>query len=463
MKRCALLLVLLFISSAIAAQTLQERLKRATSDLLADPQMRYGMLGWLVIDADTGDTLVSWNPHTGLPPASCLKIITSATAFELLGPSFRFSTAFLTDGEVKAGVLNGNLFIEGAGDPALGSQRFISTRPDQQLSQWMAALQASGIQRIRGQILPLNNNWSGIPTPGGYTWNDIGNYYGAGSEYLNWRENQYDLILRSGARIGDRIAVVTAKPFPVGVEFKVEATAAEKGTGDRANIYLAPRSKQAFVDGTIPRDEDRFVISGSLPDPPLQLTQEMTKTFRAQGLPIEEQRLQDSAHSDLQPLMYHYSPSFDSLNYWFMKKSVNLYGEAFIRAIAKQQGGTGSLDEGLNKVRAYWKDRGIALGSLRMLDGSGLSPQNRVTASALVRVLQYASQQWWFNEYLQAFPRYNNMTLKSGTIGGVKSFAGYHTTSEGKNVILAILINNYEGSAGTIVTKMFTLLDELNK
>jgi D-alanyl-D-alanine carboxypeptidase/D-alanyl-D-alanine-endopeptidase (penicillin-binding protein 4) len=55
------------------------------------------------------------------------------------------------------------------------------------------------------------------------------------------------------------------------------------------------------------------------------------------------------------------------------------------------------------------------------------------------------------------------MTLKSGTIGGVKAFAGYHTTSEGKNVILAILINNYEGSAGTIVTKMFTLLDELNK
>jgi D-alanyl-D-alanine carboxypeptidase/D-alanyl-D-alanine-endopeptidase (penicillin-binding protein 4) len=98
-----------------------------------------------------------------------------------------------------------------------------------------------------------------------------------------------------------------------------------------------------------------------------------------------------------------------------------------------------------------------------MVDGSGLSPQNRVTPGALVRVLLYARSQWWFNNFLQAFPRYNNMTLKSGTIGGVKSFAGYHTTPDGKNVILAIIINNFEGSAGTIVTKMFTLLDELKK
>lgn len=463
MKRCTLLLVLLFISAAIAAQTLQERLKRATADLLADPQMRYGLLGWLVIDADTGDTLVSWNPNTGLPPASCLKIITSATAFELLGPSFRFATAFLTDGEVSSGMLNGNLFIEGAGDPALGSQRFISTQPAQQVTQWMSLLQASGIQRIRGQILPWNHHWSGIPTPGGYTWNDIGNYYGAGSDYLNWRENQYDLILRSGARIGDRVEVVTAQPFPVGVTFQVHTTAAEKGTGDRANIYLAPRSKLAYVDGTIPRGESNFIISGSLPDPPLQLSQELTRTFRAQGLPVDEQLLPDSIRIDLQPLMYHYSPAFDSLNYWFMKKSVNLYGEAFVRAIAKQQGGSGSLDEGLDKVRAFWKERGIAPGALRMQDGSGLSPQNRVTAGALVKVLQYASKQWWFKDYLQAFPLYNNMTLKSGTIGGVKSFAGYHTTTEGKNVILAILVNNFEGSAGSIVTKMFTLLDELKK
>ena len=58
---------------------------------------------------------------------------------------------------------------------------------------------------------------------------------------------------------------------------------------------------------------------------------------------------------------------------------------------------------------------------------------------------------------------YNNMTLKSGTIGGAKSFAGYFTTLSGKTVILAMLVNNYEGSANAIVGKIFTLLDELKK
>jgi D-alanyl-D-alanine carboxypeptidase/D-alanyl-D-alanine-endopeptidase (penicillin-binding protein 4) len=77
--------------------------------------------------------------------------------------------------------------------------------------------------------------------------------------------------------------------------------------------------------------------------------------------------------------------------------------------------------------------------------------------------LQYAQKQWWYGQYLDAFPIYNQMTLKSGTIGGAKSFAGYYTTSSGKNVILAILINNYEGSASAIVSKIFTLLDELKK
>lgn len=463
MKRCVLLFLVFCFSLASTAQHLSERLKKATSQLLADPQMRYGILGWLVIDADNGDTLVSWNANTGLPPASCLKVITSATAFELLGPSFRFATGFLTDGEWKNGVLAGNLFIEGNGDPALGSHRFVTTRPPQQMAEWITSLKKAGISRISGKLLPLNKGWSGIPTPGGYTWNDIGNYYGAGSDYLNWRENQYDLLLRSGPKVGDSVEIVAAKPTPVHVKFEVTAKAAEKGTGDQTNIYLAPRSLEAVVDGTIPREEQQFVIAGSIPDPPAQLMSELTNSFRASGLPVDETSIPLANSSVLQPIFYHYSPAIDSLNYWFLKKSVNLYGEAFVRAIAQQDGGDGSLEEGINRVRKFWKARGIELGSLKMIDGSGLSPQNRVTPGTLVRVLQYARRQWWFNNFLQSFPRYNDMTLKSGTIGGVKSFAGYHTTPDGKNVILAIIVNNFDGSAGSIVNKMFTLLDELKK
>ncbi len=456
-------LVLCF-SVAATAQNLSDRLKKATSQLLADSQMRYATLGWLVIDADSGDTLVSWNANTGLPPASCLKLITSATAYELLGPSFRFTTGFLTDGEWKDSVLAGNIFIEGNGDPALGSHRFLSTRPLQQIPAWITAFKKAGISRIKGKILPFNKGWSGISTPGGYTWNDIGNYYGAGSDYLNWRENQYDLLLRSGPNVGDKVEIVAAQPAPLNVKFRVTAKAADKGTGDQANIYLAALSKEAIVDGTIPRGEQKFVIAGSIPDPPAQLVNELSTGFRQSGLLVDEALIPTTSGTNLlQPVFYHYSPALDSLNYWFLKKSVNLYGEAFVRAIAKENGGDGSLEEGISRVKKFWKARGVDPGSLKIVDGSGLSPQNRVTPGALVRVLQYARRQWWFNLFLQSFPRYNDMTLKSGTIGGVKSFAGYHTTPDGKNVILSIIINNFDGSSGSIVNKMFTLLDEFKK
>lgn len=463
MKTFTWLFSLLFISTALSAQSLTDRLQSATRQLLSDPQMKYAQLGLLMIDADSGDTLVSFNPQVGLAPASCQKIITGSTAFELLGPAFRFQTTFIAKSQVKNGRLSGNLWVAGSGDPTLGSFRFVSTKPLTQIPAWKQRLQEAGIQSIAGKILPLNEGWPIGATPGGYTWNDIGNYYGAGSDFINWRENQYDLILRSGASIGDPVTIVEAKPLPVGVQFISTATAAEKGTGDQANIYLAPLSQWALVQGTIPRGETNMAISGSLPNPPLQLVEELTAGFRQGGLQIAAQSIADSGNSIFQPILYHYSPALDSLHYWFMKKSVNLYGEALVRAISRKISGKGSMEDGLQIIRQFWKARGIEPGALRIIDGSGLSPQNRLTAGTLVKVLQYARNQWWYAQYLDAFPMYNQMTVKSGTIGGAKSFAGYYTSPGGKNVILAILINNYEGSANAIVGKMFTLLDELKR
>lgn len=463
MKKYVLFLTLFFHSEILFTQPLSVRLNRATNFLLADQSLRHAWLGLLAIDADTGDTLITYNAQIGMPPASCLKIITGATAYEMLGPSYRFTTGFLTEGTIKNGVLDGNLFIEGSGDPSLGSYRFHSTLPEQQLMSWKKILQQEGILRIKGKIVPFNNGWKGIPTPGGYTWNDIGNYFGAGSDFLNWRENQYDLLLQSGPRVGDRVDIISARPAPLKVTFEVIARAAEKGTGDRTNIYLSPKSTHAIVEGTIPREEKSFIIAGSLPDPPAQLVSEMTASFRVNGLPIDEQGKLSPLPQYLRPLFIHYSPSLDSLHYWFMKKSVNLYGEAFIRAIARQDSGDGSLEQGIERVIQFWQQRGIDPASLTILDGSGLSPQNRVTPASLVRVLQYARRQWWFLPYLESFPQYNGMTLKSGTIGGVKSFAGYHTTTEGKNVILAILVNNFDGSSAAMVKKLFTWLDEFKK
>ena len=462
MRKVFGLMGLLVYSYGLYGQTVQEKLTLATQRLLADSQMKHAILGLSVVKSETGEKIFEINAQTGLAPASCQKLITSASAMELLGPAYRYQTILGYDGLISKGVLKGNLYLVGSGDPSLGSWRFDSTKEVTVLKAWIEALKQNGIQKIEGALIGYSGKWEPGTVPGGWIWDDIGNYYGAGSAALNWRENQYDLILQSGNTIGDKVMIAGTKPKLYEVVLESQLLSAAKGTGDNAYIYLPPSSKHGFVRGTIPVEEKAFTISGSFPDPSLQLI--ATLNNKLDSARSKPKRFSLSAGKEIpvyKILLVHNSPSLDSLNYWFMKRSINLYGEAFVKTISHEQTGFGAADKGLELVKKFWKERGIEPAALRMLDGSGLSPQNRVTADALVKVLQYAKSRPWFPYYYDALPLFNQMKLKSGTIGGAKSFAGYHTAKNGTAYTVAIIINNYAGSAGEIVKKMYLVLDEL--
>ena len=164
---------------------------------------------------------------------------------------------------------------------------------------------------------------------------------------------------------------------------------------------------------------------------------------------------------EIKALYTQFSPTLDSLNYWFLKKSINLYGETLVKAIAYEKTGIGSTDKGVLLLKEFWNQKGVEPASINIIDGSGLSPQNRVTTDALVHVLQFAKSRPWFSYFYDALPLFNQMKLKSGTIGGTKSFAGYHTAKDGIKYIVAIIVNNFDGSSSEIVKKMFRILDEL--
>jgi D-alanyl-D-alanine carboxypeptidase/D-alanyl-D-alanine-endopeptidase (penicillin-binding protein 4) len=155
-------------------------------------------------------------------------------------------------------------------------------------------------------------------------------------------------------------------------------------------------------------------------------------------------------------LYTNYSPPLDSINYWFLKKSINLYGEALVKTLGYEKRKMGSTDSGLAVIKAFWKSIGIDPASINISDGSGLSPQNRVTASALVRVMQYARARPWFRAFYNALPEINGIKMKSGTIGGAKSFTGYVG-----DYTFAIIVNNYNGSSTEMVRKLYKVLDVL--
>ena len=158
-----------------------------------------------------------------------------------------------------------------------------------------------------------------------------------------------------------------------------------------------------------------------------------------------------------------FSPPLDSMSYWFLKRSINLYGEALIKTMAFKNGKTATTDNGAEAVQEFWANKKIRIDKteLNICDGSGLSPLNRTTTHAQVTILQYAKKQPWFGGYFHGFPEFNNMKLKSGTISRVKSFCGYHTSVDGKQYIVSFIVNNYNGPSSALVQKMYKILDLL--
>jgi D-alanyl-D-alanine carboxypeptidase/D-alanyl-D-alanine-endopeptidase (penicillin-binding protein 4) len=433
--------------------------------------MRHAILGFTVADAKTGKIIFEHNSQTGLAPASTQKIFTSIASFDLLGNNYRYKTELGYDGTLKDTVLNGVLFVKGYGDPTFGSWRYDATKPETIRKQFTDVLRKNNIRALNNFIFIDDERFDVQSIPDGWIWQDIGNYYGASTGALNWRENQYDLVLEAGDNPGDPVKIKqNGMDIMESVTLINELKSGPKGSGDNAYIYLTPLGDYGYLKGTIPAGEKTFKISGSIPFPSLYFARELV-SWMPKAKEMKKGMVQTALHNRFlnqrdklnNPKVIHtyYSPTLDSINYYFMRRSINLYGEALIKTISYEKTEFGSTDTGVSIVRDFWASKGIEKSAINIIDGSGLSPQNRVTADALVKALLYAKSRAWFASFYESVPTFNGMKLKSGSIGGARAFAGYHTSSTGKEYVTAILVNNHDGSSGEVVKKMYKVLDVL--
>lgn len=427
-----------------------------------DTQLQHAVVS-LYIKDESGKVVFEKNIQTGMAPASTEKIVTAATAFEILGSNFQYTTEF-SDYAVneKAHVL----VIKGSCDPSLGSWRWKATLEPEVMNRIATAIQQNGIKQIDSVIID-NTGWEDETIPGGWTWRDIGNYYGAGAASINWRENQFDIVLSSGSTINEPVKIIACKPPIYNYSIENYATSAEKGTGDNTYVYMPVNSNSGVIRGTIPINEARYAISASIPSSINQFVFSLADTLNKKGIIASNAyRTMDKWHpykftGQLKPIHKETSPTLDSMVYWFLKKSINLYGEALLKTVAYNKTDTGSTEKGIEELQKIWKDKGIEKYELNLLDGSGLSPENRITTHAEVTVLEYAIGKPWFEAYLNAFPEYNGMKMKSGTISHVKGFAGYQKSKDGHKYVFSFLINGYNGSESILVKKMYKVLDNL--
>lgn len=446
----------LLLVSSIVGQTVSQRLQKAFQQFEADSQLKHAIISLYVIDAKTGEVVFDKNSQIGLAPASTQKIITSVTAFELLGKDYRYKTNFA--GNEKQIVVFGNY------DPTLGSWRYESTVDTFLFKRFAKELKAKGINKI--QQLIVYSNAIELPVSGWIN-EDIGNYYGTPSHLFSWKENQYDLRFIPGKKVGD-FALIDTSSYSYWWDIINGCKTGPVGSGDNAYIYFVPGTTYRTVKGTIPAGVKSFSISGADPLPDKTFSLSFQNYLSKINLFVGESNVYTQASpSVLEPLtkskylFSHYSPSLDSIIYWFNKKSINLYGEALIKTFAYEKQGFGSTDSGVAIVKKFWKEKGLDENELNMADGSGLSPLNRVTTHAQVEILKYAKTKDWFQYFYNSLPLYNGMVMKSGTISDVKGFCGYHKAKDGREYIFSFLVNNYNGKTSPVVNKMYKVLDEL--
>lgn len=446
-----------FLYFSAAAQN-NAQLKTAMDEFNNDPQLKFALAGLYITDGETGETVFEQNAYTGLAPASTEKIITAATVLDVLGKDFTYQTKFGIVNTAKGK----SLYIQASGDPTLGSWRWDSTKEEVILAAIKNAVRTKGIKQLESVIISSKGWIDDDGLPARWTWEDIGQYYGAGSQGLNWRENQFDLLVKSGANIGDPVTVLRTQPFLYNYKIVSEARAAGKETGDESSLYYPSKGNaHSVLKGTIPAGKNDFVIAGSIYDPSRQFAKTIMNELKGIAVVKNDIQLTGKSYDNVDWLYTHTSPSMTKIVYWFLRKSINLYGEALIRTIALQQKGEATTEKGVEAVQEYWKEKGIDPEEMHLYDGSGLSPQNRITPHAEVTVLKYAKSQSWYPEFYDGIPLYNDMKMKSGTINRVKGFTGYQKSKAGKEYIFSMIINNYNGSQLSLVRKMYKVLDLL--
>jgi D-alanyl-D-alanine carboxypeptidase/D-alanyl-D-alanine-endopeptidase (penicillin-binding protein 4) len=329
------------------------------------------------------------------------------------------------------------------------------------------AMQKAGIKKINGHIIGDDSIFGTQSIPEGWIWQDIGNYYGAGTSGLCWRENQFDIKLRTGV-VGNPIGVTRTVPLMPYLSFKSELVNGPDNSGDHAYAFLPVGSTMMYLRGSYAIDQDKKSISAAVPDAAydaaLRLADtlkrlgigitngpESAATLTAKGLPMPQ------ATKSLTSIQ---SPPLSRIIYWLNQKSVNLYAEQLLKTIAWKQGRKPTTVNGVEEVQKFWKARGIDPNTINTYDGSGLSPGDRVTTNTMAKILQSAKKESWFADFYESLPVYNNMKMKSGSINNVLCYAGFQTRN-GRELCFSIMVNNFNGSSRGIKEKMFRVLDVL--
>ena len=355
----------IFLSIIIAITSSAVTPQQAVDEFVRSSGVDSTKIGILITDLRSGQRIAEYGASRSLVPASVMKASTTGALLAIAGPSQRYHTKVYTRGRTINSILDGDLLVVASGDPTLNHN------PDFEgtdfIKEIVDALENEGIDKIRGKIVIDNSVFEGPDIPSSWQRGDLAHYYGAPCRALNFEGNR---------------------------------------TGRRA-----------------------------VTDPEALFRSRLHTALTKAGIEIEEKGLPGGA---LHLLVDHASAAYEDIMRSCMMRSDNLYAEAMLRTLARRLNAPGSTEAGAREAAKVWKKRDIPLSGVCIVDGSGLSRSNRLTAAFLTGILtdiadnvEYASffplagQEGTLKKFLADTPLDSYVALKTGSMNGIQSYAGY--------------------------------------
>ncbi len=414
-------------------------------------------VSYVIADADTGRVIESRNADTLRSPGSTLKLVTTLASLDTLGPAFTWTTRALATGPVEHGVLRGNLYLAGGGDPYMTIERW-----------WEFAqeLRATGIGTIAGDIV-VDDHGFALPSedPGAFDGHPNRPYNVAPDAMLvNFQSIDFHIAPDAHAHKVDVVPV----PAPVNLHLdnRIRLVGGRcRGRGDRVDFQVSsPRRDRVLLTGTLSNACAPQEILRAVMRAPAYAAGTFVPLWRQVGGRFKGRLRAAAAPGDARVLL-----AFDSLTLGEIVRLTNKYSnnmmarDLLLTMGERRYGAPATVDKGIAAVDEWSRAHGLALHGTMLDNGAGLSRTARISAATLAEVLKYAYHSPYAPEFLASLPiagvdgtlrthmrdtPAGFVRLKTGHIDGVSAVAGYVTTARRHTYILVSLVNDPRVAAG---------------
>jgi D-alanyl-D-alanine carboxypeptidase/D-alanyl-D-alanine-endopeptidase (penicillin-binding protein 4) len=414
-------------------------------------------VSFVIIEPDTGRVLLSQLPDVPRSPASTVKTLTTFAALDMLGPTYTWHTRAATRGAINGGVLDGDLILQGGGDPYITLERWWS---------FVQALRAKGLKSIRGDIV-IDNSAFSLPQE------DPGAFDGRPNRSYNVLP---DALMVNFQSIDFRVAanpdthqvdvIPTPAPVNLNIENHIRFVGGRCGGGaGRVDFQVASVNWDRVVfNGALSARCTEQSFARVLLRPTTYAFGTFVELWRQSGGEFSGKLRVEAAPADAKPLLSYESLTLGEIIRLTNKFSSNLMARHLLLTVGKERfGEPATLEKGADTIAEWGRERGLDLQGIDIDNGSGLSRSTHVTVLQLAKALSAAYRSRFAPEFMASLPLAGldgtlrsrmksspagSVRLKTGHLDGVSGVAGYVTTANGKTFVLASLVNNARADVG---------------